>query len=104
MLEYAPPLFLTRERVCDTMVLRQILEVTSVSKTKKKGFFRLSAAEYREYQDERERPRGAFAEIWEPDTQPVSLHRVRVESRAVYLADKGRKSAVSEDELFLRQD
>ena len=62
-----------------------------MGKTKKKGFFRLSAAQYREYQDERERPRGAFADIWEPDQQPLSLHKVKVEGRAIYLADKGRK-------------
>ena len=59
---------------------------------KKVKRYSLSTSEYSKYQEDRERPRGAFAEIWTPDTSPVSLHKVRVETSAIARADKSKKA------------
>lgn len=78
--------------------------MSSKIQAKKSRFFRLSSSEYAQYQQERERPRGAFADIWEPSTDSVSLHRVRVDRCAVRRVERTEKPELASDEgLFLTQ-
>ena len=52
----------------------------------------LTNSEYKQYQEDRERPRGAFAEIWTPSSSPVSLHKVRPEHGAIARVSKLEKT------------
>lgn len=77
------------------------------TKAKKAKRFVLSNVDYEKYQEERERPRGAFASVWTPDKSPVSLHKVRVEKSAIARIEKSskkgaRKSSLVPDGLFVK--
>lgn len=77
-----------------------------MSKKAKKGRFSLSTEQYQQYQERRERPRGAFAEIWEPDTNTRSWHKVKPADQAVYQADRAKpaeKKSADLSDLFIRE-
>lgn len=66
------------------MIIIQQKKKESLQKKK----FALSKAEYREYQERQERPRGAFVTIWEPEDSPASFFKMKPDERAVGKADR----------------